>query len=125
VPGIGESGQEAIGRARVRIEGSGLAAEVCALYLAGAGVRALEVDSRIADACRALNREVEVIVGLWEPTERLLAWVLGERFVTPDAASKEDPVLAGATAARWVLARILDARASPPPAPLPRERGVD
>jgi len=61
---VGTRGQERLSGLRVRVAGSGLAAEVEALYLAGAGVTTLEVDSeQVAAAARGINPEVDVAVG--------------------------------------------------------------
>ena len=92
VPGIGEPGQERIARIEVEVRGSGPAAEICALYLAGAGVKRLAVARELVDAVRALNAEVELI-------DR------AEWSVEPETG--EDPVLAGSRAARSVIARAL------------------
>jgi molybdopterin/thiamine biosynthesis adenylyltransferase len=92
VPGIGEIGQRRISSIEVEVRGSHPAAEICALYLAGAGVKCLAVAPELAERVRALNSEVEL-------AERA-AWI-----VEPEA--DRDPVLAGSRAARAVLVRAL------------------
>jgi hypothetical protein len=113
VPGFGDRGQSALSCASVRVEGEGLAAEVCALYLAGAGIGRLEAAPPIALECRALNAEVEVeaipgggpravpgiSVLLLDTEGRQLA-----RLHDPD-----DGVDTGAALARWVMERVLAA----------------
>jgi sulfur-carrier protein adenylyltransferase/sulfurtransferase len=91
VPGVGAEGQSRIGALSVEVEGEGLAAEICALYLAGAGVKQLAVCEALVERVRALNSEVELV-------ER------AELVVCPEAG---EPVEAGSRAARWVLARAL------------------
>jgi hypothetical protein len=91
VPGVGEIGQEKISSIEVEVRGSDLAAEICALYLAGAGVRRLAVSPAIAARVRAINSEVELVDH-------------AEVVVEP---GPDDPVLAGSRAARLVLARAL------------------
>jgi hypothetical protein len=113
VPGVGARGQRAFASADVIVGGDQLAAEVCALYLAGAGIGTLAVAPRLTDVCRALSSEVRVIANS-EPAcstgvEVALALEPGgarARFV-PDAS--DDPVRDGSIAARWVLARLLSA----------------
>lgn len=105
VPGIGEAGQRRIASVCVEVAGVDLAAEVCALYLAGAGVKRLLVGAALLDRIRAANEEVEV-APLCSPGSKLEV-----RVVAPIEAAHveegEDPVLAGARAARWVLAKSL------------------
>lgn len=92
VPVIGELGQRRIGSLEVEVRGSNLAAEICALYLAGAGVNRLAVEPRLKDAVRALNSEVELV----------------EHAATiVEPRDDGDPVLAGSRAARSVLVRAL------------------
>lgn len=116
MPGIGERGQAAIRRADASIEGHGLAAEVCALYLIGAGMRAVEIDARLEASCKGRNSDVEVVarsapeeVPGEDPGHLAvrLSDGLDERAYTPDHTAPDDPVLRGSQAARWVLARIL------------------
>jgi hypothetical protein len=66
--GVGESGQLRIANARVDVPLDGLAGEVAARYLAGAGVGHLCVrDSRIAAAARAVDPTVSVEVTASSP----------------------------------------------------------
>jgi molybdopterin/thiamine biosynthesis adenylyltransferase len=92
VPGIGEAGQRRISSLEVEVRGDDLAAEICALYLAGAGVK--RVVSAFAARVRALNSEVET-----EGTTSVIAEPEG------------DDLLAGSRAARTVLARALGGNA--------------
>jgi hypothetical protein len=91
VPGIGEAGQRRISSLEVEVRGEDLAAEICALYLAGAGVKRLVVCEAIAREVRALNAEVELG---------------GEASLVVEPAGA-DPLLAGARAARALLAQAL------------------
>jgi hypothetical protein len=60
---IGESGQAKIAAASVEVRGSGVAAEVEARYLAGAGVRELRVgDARVASSAQAIDASLAVVV---------------------------------------------------------------
>jgi len=83
---VGGIGQARIARARVDVCAGGLAGDVAARYLAGAGVRGLRVrNASIASAARAVDPEVEVTVAaldaddtadgfdLRDPTARELA----------------------------------------------------
>jgi hypothetical protein len=111
VPGIGDRGQEAISAAVVRVEGTGLAAEVCALYLAGAGIQRLEVDADLVDRCRAINREIAVDHnqgGARAPSVvrvAILADDGGELARRSESVS--GGVEAGATLARWALESVV------------------
>jgi hypothetical protein len=61
--GVGAEGQARIARAVVDVPGHGLAAEVAARYLAGAGVGCVRVhDAAAAAAARAVNAGVRVEV---------------------------------------------------------------
>jgi hypothetical protein len=101
-----------IERADVRVAGTGLAAEICALYLAGAGVGELGVAPTLVERCRALSSEIEVHA--WtEADQGDIVEVLVDRdrrggprakFAAPEDA---DPVRRGAVAARWALAVVL------------------
>ena len=105
VPGIGRAGQARIRAAEVAVAGRGLDAEVCALYLAGAGVARLAVDPALVARCAAQNGEVEV----WP---RGGGAALEVELLGPEPGTVFQPraslaVARGAEAARWVLARIL------------------
>jgi hypothetical protein len=66
--GVGEPGQLRIASARVDVPLDGLAGEVAARYLAGAGVGRLCVrDARIAAAARAVDPAVSVEVSASSP----------------------------------------------------------
>ena len=117
VPGVGPSGQAAFAGAEVSVAGQGLAAEVCALYLAGAGVGTLTVAPAFAEPCRRLSSEVRVIPSVStdaaEKLEVLVAGRGGERArFSPEPSG--DPVRDGAIAARWALARALSQRTGDP-----------
>ena len=96
----GES--ERLHQAEVRVGGKDLAAEVAALYLAGAGVRKLIVDPALAAKAQAQNAEVWV-EAMESAEERSFVEVAGTRKTDESAA----PVLQGSRLARWALARIL------------------
>jgi hypothetical protein len=99
---FGPRGQSALERAQVRIAGSDLAAEVCARYLAGAGVGTLSVDPVLVSSCRAINATIRVEA---LPSGGPLAVELaGARFSPDDDGSS---VGRGARAARWAIARAL------------------
>ncbi|MCK6546852.1 hypothetical protein L6R52_13470 [Myxococcota bacterium] len=108
VRGVGEVGQAAFERATVEVAGSGLDAELCALYLCGAGVGRLTVDPSLAGPCRALNAAVAVeerdggaALGVWVELD-------GVRLELPSAVlAPSGAVARGAAAARWALASIL------------------
>jgi hypothetical protein len=91
VPGIGEVGQRRISSLSVEVRGDGLAAEICALYLAGAGVGRLVVHPSLVSSVAAINSEVDLT-----GTAPLVIEPTGD-----------DPLLAGAEAARHVLASAL------------------
>lgn len=100
-------GQRRIASISAEVRGPSLAAEVCALYLAGAGVRRLLVDGALLERVRAVNREVEVEAlanDAPELTVRMVAPIDVEHVEQGD-----DPVLVGSRAARWVLAKGLGA----------------
>ena len=101
VRGVGDRGHDAIRSAFAEVRGAALDAEVCALYLAGAGVRSLRVHERIAELSRSLNSDVDVVS----------TQVDGNFSVSWSDASFQpvdpDPVRRGSEAARWVLAKIL------------------
>ena len=106
VPGIGERGQALIRGGSVAVIGEGLAAEVCALYLAGAGVGSLRVSERWLAGCAALNGEDVRLTSDGPPSPpdmEVAVEVGGVRHVPPPGAA----VIGGARAARWALARLL------------------
>lgn len=85
----------------VTVAGRDLASEVCASYLAGAGVARLEVDRALISALDGLNADVE-----------LCAIESGPGLVVAVGDARHEPaagpdVARGASAARWALARIL------------------
>lgn len=112
MPGIGDRGQEALGNAVVRVDGTGLAAEVCALYLAGAGVQRLEVDPDFADRCRAINGEIQI--GLVRDGGARAPCVVSVDILSHSGVqlarrseSASGGVEAGATLARWAIESVL------------------
>jgi molybdopterin/thiamine biosynthesis adenylyltransferase len=111
VPGVGKGGQHAVAHAEARVLGSDLAAEVCALYLAGAGIGTLHVARALSDRCVSLNSAIEVIASDERNVDALAVEVsIGgarARFAPPPSG---DQVRDGSCAARWVLARILSKR---------------
>jgi hypothetical protein len=93
------------------------------LYLAGAGIGTLEVDATIAADCRTINSEVEVVVsregdagsspafraGLLEGGSYHWVPLRSDDGLDEAGLVTFDPVSSGASAARWILARILSA----------------
>src|SRR5579863_1118142 len=68
--GVGSDGQARIASAQVDVPLEGLAAEVAARYLAGAGVARLRVRSRaVGEAARAVDGRVQVEVDVDLPLE--------------------------------------------------------
>lgn len=114
VPGVGTRGQRAIASADVIVDGGGLAAEVCALYLAGAGIGTLAVSPLLADRCRDLTSEIRIIAaGDEQPRDHVevaLALEPGGARARFEPEASGDAVLDGSVAARWVLARLLSER---------------
>jgi hypothetical protein len=100
---IGPEGQASLLSAEVRVEGRGPEAEVCALYLAGAGVGRLRVDPRWADASRAINSTIEVRA-IEDGGPELALEVGATRYAPPPDAS---PLSRGAQAARWALLSVV------------------
>jgi hypothetical protein len=100
---LGARGQARVRALEVEVRGVGLGAEVCALYLAGAGVRRLAVAPSIVARVQALSTEV-IVEGSSAPRGGLELECLGaeKRFDDPD------PLLAGAAAARWALAKAVN-----------------
>ena len=94
VPGFGREGQRCLTEAHVSVAGADLAASVGVSYLAGAGIGRLDVDRALVDRCRAINRSIEVR----ERTSLEGALVIGDA---------EDPIGAGAAAARRILTDLL------------------
>src|SRR5260370_29660941 len=81
---VGDLGQARIARARVDVCAAGLAGDVAARYLTGAGVRGLRVQSAlIASAARAVDPAVEVTVAT------LAAEDPRERFDLREPAARE------------------------------------
>ena len=61
--GVGAAGQERIGTATVEVQSVGLAGEVAARYLAGAGVSGLRVRERaLAEAASSIDPSVRVVI---------------------------------------------------------------
>jgi hypothetical protein len=88
----------------VTVLGRDAAAEVCALYLSGAGIGRLSVDRRWQEGCGRLNSTIEVSVVADEDRVELAVVVDGETHVPP---AGEGPVARGARAARWAMERVL------------------
>lgn len=111
VAGVGRAGQARIAAGVVGLEGRGLDAEIAALYLAGAGVGSLQLDSSLVAACRALNSTISVQASLQASTQpEILRVAIGDRSFSP---SEGDPVARGSAAARWALARLLSTEVQP------------
>jgi len=106
LPEVDVAGQRALAGAEVRVEGCGLAARTCALYLTGAGVGILEVDAGLVAPCRRLDPDVDVAPAppsAEHPTG--LRVRVGTAVYEPDG--RDGPVDAGARAARWALRQVL------------------
>ncbi|HEY6460042.1 MAG TPA: hypothetical protein VIY73_07815 [Polyangiaceae bacterium] len=100
--GIGAEGQGRIGRASVDVRLEGLAGEVAARYLAGAGVGALKVRSEaVAAGARAVDARVAV-----EVYPGLAAGESSGGTALDDAGAAD--VFAGALAALRALKRALE-----------------
>lgn len=114
VPGVGTSGQRVIASADVVVDGSGLAAEVCALYLAGAGIGTLAVSPLFAGRCRELTSDIRIVAaGDEHPKDHVqvaLALESGGARARFEPEPSGDAVFDGSIAARWVLARLLSER---------------
>lgn len=98
---VGASGHRAITDASATVIGEGLAAEVCARYLAGAGVGLLRVHHRLLGPMAAANSMI-TIEGHDLTGDLVVS--LADDSHQPGPAS---PVARGAAAARWALAKIL------------------
>jgi len=101
----GAAGQIEIDAAEVTVVGTGLAAEVCARYLVGAGVGRLHVHASMVRALEAANGSVVV-----EGHQRGGAPRVELSGDTAEAPAGLTAVGAGSSLARWVLAKILGAR---------------
>lgn len=101
IAGVGDAGQARLGAAEATVHGDGLDAEVCALYLAGAGVGRLVVHRSLAERCREQNGEIEVREGAGAGP--CAVEVGGVR----STLAGEDEVLRGASLARSALALII------------------
>lgn len=116
VPGVGARGQSLLSAADVIVDGDGLAAEVCALYLAGAGIGTLTVAQRLFDACRSIASGVRVIGARdfidagKEHVEVAVAEDSGGARARFSPDNTGDALRDGSIAARWVLARVLSKR---------------
>lgn len=104
VPGVGEGGQARIRAARVRVFGDGVASEVCARYLVGAGVRTVELSPRLVERCGSINTEVVLQSA---PAEGSFGVELGGRSFARLGGADDGSVELGARGARWALALIL------------------
>lgn len=105
VRGVGPTGQARIRQGTVQVRGSGLDAEVAALYLVGAGVGTLLLDPGLLARCQDLNPEVVLIP---TPGSGPFQVEVDGRAHQPEEA---EPVAAGSRGARWALARLLSGAA--------------
>ena len=103
-PGVGLDGQRALAEATVTVHGGDLAAELCARYLAGAGVGCVRVDARQVASAVAVNGDVSVVPARVEPA---LAVDVGDRR---GGVGPGPSVFRAARAARWALVSILGER---------------
>ena len=104
--GVGEPGQLRIANARVDVPFDGLAGEVAARYLAGAGVGRLRVrDVRIAEAASAVDPAVAVDVIAGAHAQAFPAGVTASTFLRDPAAQA---VERGARFALDTLRAIID-----------------
>jgi hypothetical protein len=103
---VGADGQGCIARASVDVHGRGLAAQVAARYLAGAGVARLRVaDEAVAVAVRGIDASVKVEVDASLAVERADA---PSELVEPTARA----LAAGALAALRAIREALSAAGS-------------
>lgn len=103
IAGVGERGQARLASAAITVDGSGLDAEVCALYLAGAGVGRLSVAASIAERCREQNSEVIVARDAASGVCRVR---VGAELHEPSLELSQ--IERGARAARWALSKVLE-----------------
>jgi|GEM_PF-5734479 len=61
VKSVGPRGHSRVRNGSVEIYGHGLDSQICALYLAGAGVGTISCHSKVIDQVRAINSEVETL----------------------------------------------------------------
>jgi hypothetical protein len=98
---VGADGQGRIARASVDVHGRGLAAQVTARYLAGAGVARIRVaDEAVADAARGIDASVKVDVDAQLATDRADA---PSELVDPTARALAAGALAALRAIREAL----------------------
>ena len=102
IAGVGEDGQARLRGAAVTVHGDRLDAEVCALYLAGAGVGRLTVHGSLAERCREQNGEISVVAGARSGA----CWVEAPGGPVALEGGKDD-VGGGAWLARAALERII------------------
>jgi hypothetical protein len=101
VPSVNVSGQSRIQAGKVRIFGTGLDAEICALYLAGAGVGTLIVAPILLAGVRGINSEITV--ESMEGEDALRVEIDGRRL----HSEKDSALGRGSQLARDVLAAFL------------------
>src|SRR5579859_7765364 len=106
---VGAEGQARLARARVEIRVGGLAGEVAARYLAGAGIGSLRVsDPACADAARAIDPTVRI-----EPLSRCEASAPREELALADPSARD--LARGSLLALRAVRAALDGSAEPRP----------
>ena len=101
VPSVGQEGQSRIGQGEVRVFGAGLDAQICALYLAGAGVGKLSLHHELIERVRTINSGIQ-LTGFDAGSD--FRAELGERRIGSD---KPSVLGRGSQVARDVLAGLL------------------
>jgi hypothetical protein len=113
---VGADGQGRIARATADVHGRGLAAQVAARYLAGAGLAQLRVaDEGVAAAARGIDASVKVYVDTSLAVDRAAA---PSELVDPTACA----LAAGALAALRAIREALSAASSHDSRPSPGGR---
>ena len=113
LPGVGAGGQEQISTATVEVQSEGLAGEVAARYLAGAGVGGLRVRDR-ALAAAAASIDPSVRIEIEDAASRAETEAASSAPADEPSADLRDPrareVARGAREALRALRAVLDRR---------------
>ena len=102
VKSVGQQGHSKVRNGAVEICGHGLDAQICALYLAGAGVGTITCDARLAEQVRAINSDV-TIREKTSPTTDFVAVCGSDSF----RSDKSNELGRGSQVARDVIACFL------------------
>jgi len=101
VASVGDDGQSRIADGQVTVFGTSLDAEICALYLAGAGVGRLRLRAELAELVRNLNSEIQL--ESFECETEFGAELDGVHILS----QKESALARGSQVARDVIAGLL------------------